>query len=61
MQQNQHHFRIKNSRANIYFLPFKATNDIAKPVNNNLNQLQTKAGTTKQGHMKRYNHVKSYA
>jgi len=30
-------------------------------MNNSLNQLQTKVNTKKQGHMKRYNHVKSCA
>jgi hypothetical protein len=43
------------------FLPFKATNNIAQYANNNLNQVQTKVNTRKQGHMKKYNHVKSYA
>jgi hypothetical protein len=43
------------------FLPFKIVNDIAQFANNSPNQLQTKVNTRKQGHMERYNHVKSYA
>ncbi len=43
------------------FLPLKPINDIVQSTNNNSNQLQTKVNTRKQGHMKRYNHVKSYA
>jgi dihydroneopterin aldolase len=44
-----------------FFLPFKVANDVAQFANNNPNQLQTKINIRKQGPMKRYNHVKSYA
>jgi hypothetical protein len=43
------------------FLPFKVANDNVQFANNNSNQIQTKVNTRKQGHMERYNHVKSYA
>jgi hypothetical protein len=38
-------------------LPFKVVNDVVQFANNNLNQLQTKSNTRKQGQMKRYNQV----
>jgi hypothetical protein len=44
-----------------FFLPLKVANDIVQFMNNNPNLLQTKVYIIKQGHMKRYNHVKSYA
>jgi hypothetical protein len=44
-----------------FFLPFKVANNIVQSMNNSPNLLQKKVNTRKQGHMKRYNDVKSYA
>jgi len=40
--------------------PFKVVNDVVQSANNNLNQLQTKSNTRKQGHMKDITKYKSY-
>jgi hypothetical protein len=54
-------FQNKKLSGQHFFLPFKLANDVVQSTNNTPNQLQKKVNTRKQGHMKRYNHVKSYA